>query len=371
MYSKKKILHLIETVGPGGAETVFAEILGYLKNNDKDNEHIAGFTQKGWIYQYIKNKKHPVVLFNTNKSFDIKLIKVMAKYLKGNQISLIHSHLPDLSLYSSLAARCVGIPHVMTEHGDSSHFSKSWKRLFLKYLILTWSTQKIVCVSKYNKNIIKERFPWCDKKLAVIHNGIRTNGLRDSGLRSDIRKSLDIKLNEIALCNVGNLYPVKGQENLILAIEQIRKSFPLIKLFIIGRGDLENHLKILVTQLKLKNVVHFMGFRKDVNRILAGMDVFVLSSLSEGMPISLIEAMNAGLSIVSTNTGGISEVKDLGGDIILVKNSSARSLSEGIKDLIIKGNLKNENNRNVVKKCFSVEAMAKKYQKIYFSVMKS
>lgn len=371
MYSNKKILHLIETIGPGGAESVFVEILEYLKNNDMANDHMAGFTKKGWIYQYIKNGKHPVVWFKTNKSFDLNLIKLIAKYIRENHISLIHSHLPDLSLYSSIAARITGIPHVMTEHGDASHYSKSWKKLFLKYLILTWSSNKIVCVSKYNQNIIKKRFPWCDKKLAVIHNGITTYDQINPGVRSDIRKSLDIKPNEIAVCNVGNLYPVKGQENLISAIEQVRKAFPLVKLFIIGRGDLENHLKSLVIQLNLENVIYFLGFRKDVNRILTGMDIFVLASLSEGLPISVIEAMDAGLPIVSTDTGGISELKELGGDIKLVKNSSPRLLSECIKNVIIKGNFKKNNNRNVVKNYFSVETMAKKYQNIYLSLLKN
>ena len=370
MYSNKKILHLIETVGPGGAETVFAENLECLKNNDKEHEHIAGFTQKGWIYQYIKDRKHPVVLFQTNKSFDLNLIKSIVKYLRENHVSLIHSHLPDLSLYSSIAARINGIPHIMTEHGDVNHYSKSWKRLFLKYLFLTWSSSRIVCVSKYNQNIIKKRFPWCINKLAVIHNGIKMSDFRDTRIRSDIRKSLDIKLNEIAICNVGNLYPVKGQENLIYALDQVVKELPQVKLFIIGRGDLELHLKRLVTKLKLDNAVIFLGFRKDVKRLLSGMDLFVLSSLTEGLPISLIEAMDAGLSIISTDTGGISEVKELGGDIQLVKSSAPSLISECIINFLSKEKLKKNNNRSVVEKHFSVEMMARNYQNIYCSLMR-
>jgi glycosyltransferase involved in cell wall biosynthesis len=369
MRSKLNILHLIETVGPGGAETVFVDNLEYLRHNDEAHNHVAGFTKDGWIYRYIKSKSHDVVLFKTGQSFDLKLIKNLIKFIKTNEVSLIHSHLPDLSFYSSIAARITGIPHIMTEHGDSSHYSKRWHKLFIKYLILTFTSSKIVCVSNYNMEIIKRKFPWAKKKLTVIYNGIKSNEEKITILREKIRNDLGIKEGEIAICNIGNLYHVKGHKNLIRAMHEVSNDYDHAKLFIIGGGDLEDDLKKLVMDLKLEGKILFLGFRKDVKDILTGMDLFVLSSFTEGLPISIIEAMDTGLTIVSPDIGGISEIKKIGGDIYLLKDNSPFMLRSGIEKYLNKKEIHSLKNKNIVKSYLTVEKMSENYKYLYTNLI--
>ena len=365
MLYKNNILHLIETEGPGGAETVFSDILDYMKGNDRLNRHIAGFTKTGWIYQRIKNNDHEVVLFETKKSFDYTLIMRLVKYIRRHRIHLIHSHLPDISFYSSIAARIAGIPHIMTEHGDIRHFSKNSFKLNIKYLILTITSNCIITVSYYNKKALKDKFPWSKNKIKVIHNGIKLRDCSEKALRSRVRQELSLVENEIAVCNVANLYPVKGHEVLICAMKRVSQKYKFIKLFIVGRGLLDQHLKNIVKRLNLQDKVIFLGFRQDVKKILAGMDLFVLTSYTEGLPISVIEAMDAGLNIIATDVGGISEINKMGGDIRLVRVNTAESVAKSVDSVIDERQFFNQKNKKAVHKFFSLETMSKKYSEIY------
>ena len=365
MYSCKKILHLIETVGPGGAETVFADILEYMKYNDTENEHIAGFTKDGWIYNYVKNRKHPVVLFKTGKSIDINLIKSIVKYIKENNVSIVHSHLPDLSFYSSIAARIAGVPHIMTEHGDASNTTLNWHRLFLKYFLISFLSKRIICVSQYNKRILKKRLPWLKGKISVIYNGIEKRQEDGKNFRKSIRTELKIERDEIAICNLANLYPVKGQINLLKAFKIVMARCPKTKLFIIGRGNLEKQLKEKSRLYGIEGKVLFLGFREDAKNILNGMDIFVLPSISEGLPISIIEAMGAGLPIVATNVGGIPEFKNLGGDIILVPKNANEKLAESLIALVKSKNFVSKKNFEIFEKYFTAKIMSSQYIEEY------
>ena len=365
MHSKKTILHLIETVGPGGAETVFADILEYMKYNDTVYNHIAGFIKDGWIYHYVKDKNHAVALIKTGKYIDYVLIRNLVKFIKEKKISLIHSHLPDLSFYSSISARICGIPHIMTEHGDASNSTKNWKKLFAKYFIISLFSNKIICVSNYNRKNLKKRMPWINNKLTVIYSGIKNCGERNIILRKKIRDSLNVKSDEIALCNIANLYPVKGQNKLISAMKIVIRIYENVKLFVIGRGNLEKQLKEKVKDYGLDKSIIFLGFREDAKDILFGMDLFVLSSVSEGLPISIIEAMDVGLPIVATEVGGIPEFKELGCDIFLAPKDSKEKLAKLIIKVIRSGLFLSQKNIDIVNKYFSVNTMSSQYVEIY------
>ena len=369
MYSNKKILHLIETVGPGGAETVFADILEYMKYNDTENDHIAGFTKDGWIYNYIKNRNHPVVLFKTGKSFDVNLIKNIVKYIKENKVSIVHSHLPDLSFYSSIATRIAGVPHIMTEHGDASNTTLDWRRLFLKYFAISFLSNRIICVSHYNRRILIKRLPWLNDKVSVIYSGIEKREEYGKNLRKNIRASLKIESGEIAICNIANLYPVKGQLNLLKAFKIVIERCPKTKLFIIGRGNLEKQLKEKANLYGIEKKVIFLGFREDAKELLYGMDIFVLPSISEGLPISIIEAMGAGLPIVATKVGGIPEFKKIGGDVILVPKNENEKLAGSIITVAQRKNFNSKKNIEIFEKYFTANTMSSQYIEEYKKLM--
>jgi len=182
-----KILHLIQTSGPGGAE----KLLLTLTKNSKDKYlSIVGLLKNGWLLKQLQNHDVKVKIIPSGGSFDLKFIKNLVDIIKKEKIDLIHSHLLDMNFYSSIAAKIAG--------------------------------DKFLKLSKVPK-----------QKIAIISNGI---DLKEYEQPIDIQSKkaeIGIKNNEFIIGNVANLYPVKGQIYLLKATAKIIKEFPNTKFLFI------------------------------------------------------------------------------------------------------------------------------------------
>ena len=154
------------------------------------------------------------------------------------------------------------------------------------------------------------------------------------GANYSFRQECDIPEPSFLIAVVGNLEEIKGHRYLIQALPGILDQFPHVFMIILGDGVLRPTLKTQVKDSGLSRSVMFAGWRKDVPRILAASDVLVLPSLSEGLPLAVLEAMAAGLPIVASNVGGVPEAVIDGETGFLVEPSSARSLREAILKLL-------------------------------------
>lgn len=362
-----KILHVIQTSGPGGAEGMLINLLGALSNYATKYSHVAALLKPGWLYQKLKDEGTDIRILDSGKSYDFKLIRSLLSLIKKERINLVHSHLCDTNFYASVAAKIAGIPHIATEHGDIHHQGKEWSHLRIKYWVLSLLSDYIVSVSEYTRNKLLEKMPWASPKYRIIYNGIPMDGFdsKDPQLRAD----LGLQNDDIVIGNVANLYPVKGQSYLIQAMKEVVSEYPEARLLIVGRGEMEHRLKQQVRQLGLEKHIKFLGFRKDVPDLLKLMDIFVLSSITEGFPLSLVEAMATGLPVVATDVGGIREVYELGADIRLTKTEDSHSSAQAIKELIRERNFKSQRNHELARRYFSVENMVKNYVALYDSLL--
>ena len=365
-----KILHLIQTSGPGGAE----KLLLTLAKNSKDKYlSIVGLLKNGWLFQQLQNHDVKVKTIPSGGSFDLKLIKNLVDIIKKEKIDLIHSHLLDMNFYSSLAAKIAGIPHISTEHGDIHHTSKKLdKKTLIKAKTISHFSDKIVFVSKFTRDKFLKLSKVPKQKIAIIYNGI---DLKEYEQPIDIQRKkaeIGIKNNEFVIGNVANLYPVKGQIYLLKAAAKIIKEFPNTKFLFIGRGELEEKLKKEAQKLGIASHIKFLGFRNDVKELLKIMDVFVLCSLSEGLPLSLIEAMASKVPVVCTNVGGIPEVIEDGINGFLVPVANSIILAEKIIYLLKNKTLSNNftlYGYQKIKQQFSLQSMLDKYAEIYSDLM--
>ena len=366
-----KILYLIESDDPGGAENVMLSLIEYFK--EKYPIYVGCF-KKGWIYNELKKRKLNPQPIPTNKgSYDIKLLYHLIKLIKKEKINLIHSHLFDTNFYSSLAAKIAGIPHISTEHGDIHHTSKKLdKKTLIKAKTISHFSDKIVFVSKFTRDKFLKLSKVPKQKIAIIYNGI---DLKEYEQPTDIQRKkaeIGIKNSEFVIGNVANLYPVKGQIYLLKAAKKIIKEFPNTKFLIIGRGELENELKKEAQKLGIASHIKFLGFRNDVKELLKIMDVFVLCSLSEGLPLSLIEAMASRVPVVCTNVGGIPEVINDRINGFLVPPTDPNALATKIINLLKDRTLANKlaySSYEKIKQQFSLQFMLDKYAEIYSDLM--
>lgn len=363
--SNVPVLHLIETTGPGGAESVFLYLTYALPRASYGRyHHVIGLPVSGWLHNKLSEHNYPVQLLRSGKSPDLYLLWSLCSIVRRMKIKLIHSHLPDMNFYSSIAATLCKVKHVATEHGDIHNNSKYSSRFLQKYFLTAKFTDHIICVSDYTKMNLLDRVPKAVSKCEVIYNGVSPPKNQQPQAKS-IKEELAIDRDAIIVTNVANLYEVKGQIYLIRAIAKVLQEFPNLHLLVAGRGDMESRLKREAGELDVTKNVHFLGFREDVPSLLIETDIFVLPSLSEGFPVSLIEAMHAGLPLIASRVGGIPELEDLGADIRLVPPKAEIELGDAILEAVRSGNFKSKINQKIALRYFSVDAMANGYIRIY------
>lgn len=362
------ILHLMPTSGPGGAEKLLIEIVSSL---NKERYHsVVGMLNTGWLTKKLEEIGVDIKVLRSGGSIDYVLLNDLVKIIRLQDIDIIHSHLLDMNLYAVLSSKLTNTPLICTEHGDIHHISKrSWKNI-VKARTISALADMIVFVSQYTENYFQEYVKKSPNLRAVIYNGIDENIFEkaDAEQKKVLRKKLHLNESALLIANVGNLYPVKGQKFLIQAFRIIKDSVSNSELLLIGRGELERELKTEAEKLGIMDSVRFLGFREDVSDILKAIDIFVLSSLSEGLPIALIEAMSCGLSVVATDVGGVREVIQDGIDGFIVPPEDPFSLAERINLIIDNSSTMSticENATKKVKSLFSKSVMIRRYEELY------
>jgi glycosyltransferase involved in cell wall biosynthesis len=167
-------------------------------------------------------------------------------------------------------------------------------------------------------------------RITTIPNGVRPVAVTGSTLRHELR----LEPGDQLAVAVGNLYPVKGHAYLLEALGLLATRLPRLHVAIAGRGELEGSLRARAHALQLDDRFHLLGLRSDVGNVLAGADVFVLPSLSEGLPLALLEAMLAGRPIVATAVGEVPTVLERGRAGVLVPPGDAAALADGMAGLL-------------------------------------
>lgn len=364
-----KILHLIETSGPGGAENILLSILSGL--DPRKYLSYVGTLRKGWLTKELMERSVEVRPISSGGTLDFALVRNTTSLIRREGIDIVHSHLVDMNFYSSIAARICKVPHVCTEHGDINNREKLSLNACIKANVTSFLSRRIVFVSKFTERAFSRISLGPESKHAVIYNGIdearydRVNGWEKTQVRRDL---LGLDESHTAILNVANLYPVKGHRPLLDAFRYVCEKLPRARLLIVGRGVLEKDLKEYAESIGLTRSVFFLGFREDVETIMKASDVFVLSSLSEGLPLALIEAMSCGLPVVATKVGGIPEVVEDGVDGFLVSPGDVPDLAAKILAASTDSTVAQSLTRNAYAKVrckFTFAKMISDYERVY------
>jgi glycosyltransferase involved in cell wall biosynthesis len=193
-----------------------------------------------------------------------------------------------------------------------------------------------------------------------------------------LKKALNIREDDIVLGSVGNISWVKGYENLIMSMGTLKKKHRKLKLLIVGKilstqiGYYER-LKKLVSSLGLEQDIFFLGVRGDIPQLLSIMDIFVTPSLTEGTPLSIIEAMSMKLPVIASRVGGIPELISDEETGLLVNPGNPEEITEAVLNLLKDPKTREimgERAREIVKKKFSAERCAKGHDELYKKLMK-
>jgi len=360
-----RILHTIDTTGPGGAETVFIKLVKGL--NSAQFQSFAAIRGPGWVCDALHKNGIEPIFVQSKGSFNLKYLFELIKVIRKYRIDIIQSHLLGSNLYCSLAGMVCRVPVVSTFHGFVD-LSYEDRLMPLKRRIINLGSEKIVFVSDRLREYYIRNFGFSPFKSITIHNGVDTSVFHPK--RDDsIRKEIGLDPKNILIGAVGNIRPAKGYDIFLRAARLIHEKQPECRFVIAGQGSgaLYDSLLILRKELELERVFFFLGHREDAAQVYNNLDIFVLSSVSEGFSISTIEAMACGIPVVVTRSGGPDEiVQDYKNGIIVNFNEVdiANAVISMVENIEVKRDGSIYTYEEILNK-FSLSRMIEMYQNCY------
>lgn len=363
-----RITHLVENLERGGLERVVIDLALEQVAQGLKVQVICLFSE-GLLARELVAAGIPVIACNKVRGFDWRAVGKIRALLRNHKTQILHSHNPIPNYYGVLASLFInGLTVVNTRHGmGNAPFNVRLELLYRISLVRT-ALVAMVCESA-RLNFIQHRIV-ARTKAKVVPNGIRLSLFRPYSENTHGSTLAALNLSEDSLCivNVGRLNPVKDHATLLHAMVHVSATVRNAVLVIVGGGKLQRELEALTKKLGIENAVRFLGDRDDVKSLLPGFNIFVLSSLSEGYSISLLEACASALPIIATDVGGNAEIVKPGINGMLVEPSRAQLMANAIIKLARDPNLRIEmgqRGREWVETNGTVEIMAQRYMELY------
>jgi glycosyltransferase involved in cell wall biosynthesis len=328
------ILHAIDTGGPGGAETVFLNLVRGLDRSGFRSTVAIGSRGEWLRGELVRGGIEPLVL-PTKGSFNFTYLRQLTSAVRRHRIQLIHSHLPGSNVYCGIAGLLCRVPVISTFHGFIET-DRADTLFTLKLRIINHASKGgIVFVSEGLRAAFQDMVKWTPERCHTIYNGLNLavfRPARDTGLRREFGVTDD----QFLIGAVGNIRPAKGYDDFLRAARIIIDRHPFCRFVIVGEGSgalLENLLDRR-SALGLEDKVHFAGFRQDIAKVINNFDLFLLTSRTEGFSLTCVEAMACGVPVVATRSGGPEEIISHEVDGLLVPVGRPEEIADGVTRLI-------------------------------------
>jgi len=370
---KIRVLHLIHTLETGGAQKVIVNLIRGIDKSHFDFSTTC-LKKKGPCYDEIKTIGGKVDQVTKKGKIDFTLIPRLKEHIKEGKYDILHTHNFSAGLWGRLAAiqmkkNCPILVH--TEHGRLGDVPML-RKIIIRYL--AQHTDRIIAVSKETSDYLLHNVGLPEDRVSVIKNGIDLQSLE---LKKDARVEFIENIlkkdpNAIFIVNVSALSAVKDHETLIKAYKILHGKMPYVHLLLVGDGPLRLGLIKLASSLGVDGNVHFLGERHDVGAILAKCRIFVMSSLLEGNPISLLEAMGMGLVPVTTSVGGLPELIENTVNGLMVPPSEPALLANAIRIPLENPKLAIEwskKSRELILREYTAEVMSKRHEELYCTLI--
>jgi glycosyltransferase involved in cell wall biosynthesis len=367
-----KVLHIIKSLGRGGAEMLLPETLAFHNKRSLEFHYIYFLPWKNQMVSAIREQGGKVSCFSANNNVQIiRTIPKIIKYINENGIQLIHCHLPWAGFCGRFIHFKTGLPVLYTEHNKQERYH------FITRTInkLTFNYQSHVVavsddVAKSIQTNIHPKLP-----VSTILNGVNIEKFQRSEAKGiQLRKSLGISSGDFV---IGTIAVFRFQKRLDVWLEvfaDLKKRHTNLKGIIVGDGILKDKIQKKRTLLGLDNDVIMPGLQTNTVDWLSALDLYMMSSVFEGLPVALLEAMSCNLPVVSTNAGGISEViRNERDGVVVPVSSTIEQLSDAAHKLILNRIDRDRFGaaaRERVVSSFSMQQMVQQLENLYFKLLK-
>jgi glycosyltransferase involved in cell wall biosynthesis len=363
----KRVLHTVDTWGPGGAETVCVELASGL--DPARFQSSAAVIREGWVHDALRARGVDVSMARTGRGpVDIAYLGRLLTIARRQRVSLIQSHLLTANLYGGFVARLLGIPAVATFHGMVD-VDPGDRLAGVKLRLITANATRLVFVSEALRQHFSRAHAVPGHRTMVIPNGIDPQHFRPAPT-GVLRQALGLSTDAVLVGAVGNLRPAKGYDDLLEVAALLRDEYPQVHFVVVGERSEPMYARLVARRnvLGLDTRVHFIGFRDDVAAVLNGVDFYVSTSRSEGFSLTTIQAMACGLAVAATRSGGPEEIVTDGEDGLLVPVSEpaamARAVASLATDVEWRRRLARVGRETVIRR-FSLRRMIEAYEAVY------
>jgi len=344
----KKVLYLITKSNFGGAQKYVYELACEAKERGFEVSVAVGgngiliqkLKKSGILVYPLKSLSRDINLFSEIKSF-FEIIDLLKKI----RPDILHVNSSKAGGTGALAGRICGVPEIIfTIHGWAFNEDRSWlSKLIIKkiYWIIIFLSHTSIAVSEHTKNQARKiPFSFLIKnKIIVIHNGIKNiTFLERDYVRNFFQEKFNIGKEDFIVGTLAELHPIKGLEFLIKSAKILNEQSKNVdeenknlKVLIFGEGQEKTKLEKDIFDLSLQNKVILGGFLENGSQYLKGFDILILPSLSEALPLCLIEAGQAEIPVIATNVGGIPEIIENKKTGLLIEPKNEMMLTEAIK----------------------------------------
>lgn len=368
-----RVMHLIARMNVGGPAVLVADLMRNLNTLDFNSTLVTGYCDENEsdyldeVATDVEAKRVPGFGRSISVSKDVKAFFLIMREIRSFKPDVIHTHTAKAGVLGRIAA-IISYPRakrIHTFHGHLLHgYFDPWKVRLLVLLekFLGMFTYKFIAIGNVVKSDLLNAGIGNENKFEVIYPGLQELDLYP---RAKARESLGLDHSKIYIVFVGRLTQIKRPDRLIELSRFIAQKHPSAHLLIAGAGEMLEGLKNCARDESLP--ITFLGWRNDIGLILSASDLAVLCSDNEGIPLTLIQASQAGLPIVSTRVGSVSDIVVDGVTGFLTEVSS-RALVEGVSNILSSPELGialGESGRKRAKELFSSRTMVEQHQKLY------
>jgi len=369
-----KVLHLIDTAkicGPG--KTILESIARYDKSQYQAYLGIfllKNETENAYC-QAAENREVEVVPIRSSHQLDPRVISETISVIKKMEIDLVLTHGYKADIFGVIAAKMSGLPVISTAHGWITNNLKSKVYVALQARALRYADGVIAVSPSIKEILLGMKVP--EERIELIYNGIvMENYDPEKAGSAGLRQQFSIDDSAVIVGYVGRLSPEKGQKDFITAMSRIVEECPEAHCVLVGDGPSKDDLVAYVSRLGLEKNIHFTGHLTDVVSVYKEIDVFALTSHTEGFPNVLLEALCMDVPVLATDVGGVASIvhpKETG---LLVKPGDISGIVDGVVELIKdkeKAALYARNGKDMVCKHYTFNARLNKVQDYYRKIL--
>jgi glycosyltransferase involved in cell wall biosynthesis len=357
------IAHIIDELPPDGAERLLVDVLKYREGPHRYS--VVCLIAAGPLEDELRQIGVPVVVLGRRSRLDWTLVRRLRDWLVREDVRVVHTHLFTADCVGRIAARLAGVRCIFS----TVHSTNAWKGRLHRLVDWTLSritSRVIACSHEVGEVLVRrDHVPW--ERVAVITNGI-DRARFDRVERADLVREFGIPEGVLVMAVIGRLHRAKGHADLLPALEALAVGFGAFRCLFIGDGELRDELMQAVRERGLEDKVIFTGRRDDVPALLKSIDIVVMPSRWEGLPIALLEAMAMSKPVLAAAVGGIPGVVEHGRTGLLVEPGDLRQMAGQLKVLSDDPRLRarlGEQAREVIQQRYDIQFTSRRYHDLY------